>query len=350
MQKGEVAADSAATDLLFDADPTPREWDELVARWGGELLQSWGWGEFKSRTGWTASRVICRRAGKPIAAAQWLRRRVPFLGSLAYVPRGPVLAPSESHAAPSVLQYIARTARRDGAFALWVEPPWEKDSGPTLPSAFTATPDFIQPPATGFIDLRPAAAEILAGFQSNMRRNVRTASRRGLAVRAGRSEADWREFYTLLAETAARDGFGIHTWPYFATMRDVLETAGLAKLFLAEHAGKPVGGLLLTVYGNTAAYLFGASATDARDLRVGHGLQWHAIIWAKEHGCTTYDLWGMPAATRTTDPLAGVYRFKRGFNPSILHYAPTVETALRPRRYWLWRRLAPLARKLLPGL
>ena len=182
-----------------------------------------------------------------------------------------------------------------------------------------------------------------------MRRNIRLADRRGLEVREGRTELDWQEFYSLLTETAERDGFGIHTWPYFETMREVLENAGMAKLFLAEHAGKAVGGLLLTVYGGTATYLFGASASQERDLRVGHGLQWHAMCWAKEHGCHTYDLWGMPTTPSATDPLAGVYRFKRGFSPSMVTYSPTLEAALDSRRFWVWRKVAPLTRKLLPG-
>ena len=349
MRKGEVAAETVATDLVFEMTPAHRQWDELVTSWDGELLQSWGWGEFKSRTGWTASRMLCLRDGKPVAAAQWLRRPVPLLGSLAYVPRGPVIAPGESGVARAVVRRVAAEARRARAFVLWVEPPWEEDDGPVLPGNFVTTPNYIQPPATGTIDLRPPCDTVFAGFQGSMRRNVRLADRRGLEVREGSTELDWQEFYSLLAETAERDGFGIHTWPYFATMREVLENAGIAKLFLAEHAGKPVGGLLLTVYGGTATYLFGASASQERDLRVGHGLQWHAMCWAKEHGCHSYDLWGMPKTPSTTDPLAGVYRFKRGFSPSMVTYSPTLEAALDSRRFWVWQKLAPLTRKLLPG-
>ena len=266
MRKGEVAADSAATDLVFEMAPAHCQWDELVTSWDGELLQSWGWGEFKSRTGWTASRMLCLRDGKPVAAAQWLWRPVPFLGSLAYLPRGPVTAPGESGVARAVVRQLAAEARRARAFVLWVEPPWEEDDGPVLPGNFVTTPNYIQPPATGTIDLRPPCDTVLAGFQSSMRRNVRLADRRGLAVREGSTERDWQEFYSLLTETAERDGFGIHTWPYFETMREVLENAGMAKLFLAEHAGKPVGGLLLTVYGGTATYLFGASASQGERL------------------------------------------------------------------------------------
>ncbi len=349
MRKGAAAA-CAAAELAYDSAPSRDRWDEFATAHGGQLLQSWAWGDFKARTGWQTSRVIALRDGRPVAAAQWLRRRVPLLGAFAYVPRGPVVAPDESAAAAPLLRHVATAARRAGAFGLWVEPPWARDRGPALPTEFAATPEYVQPQATGLVDLRSDDDAILGGFQSSMRRNIRLAARRGLRVRAGGAEADWLEFYAQLAETAARDGFGIHTWPYFATMRETLETAGFAQLFLAEHGGSAVGGLLLTVYGGVAAYLFGASATRGRDLRIGHGLQWHAMCWAKENGCHTYDLWGMPASAGPADPLAGVYRFKRGFSPQVVSYAPTAVAALDARRFWVWRRLAPLARKLLPGL
>ena len=179
---------AAATDLVFEMAPAHRQWDELVTSWDGELLQSWGWGEFKSRTGWTASRMLCLRDGKPVAAAQWLRRPVPLLGSLAYVPRGPVIAPGESGVARAVVRQVAAEARRARAFVLWVEPPWEEDDGPVLPGNFVTAPNYIQPPATGIIDLRPPCDTVFAGFQSSMRRNVRLADRRGLEVREGSTE------------------------------------------------------------------------------------------------------------------------------------------------------------------
>ena len=350
MRKGVAAANGAATGLAFDSAPSREAWDEFVSAGGGQLLQSWAWGDFKARTGWQTARMVCLRDGRPVAAAQWLRRRVPLLGTLAYVPRGPVVARDEFALVAPLLRRVSLAARRAGAFGLWLEPPWEKESGPALPPGYAATAQYIQPQATGLVDLRPPRDAVLSGFHGSMRRNIRLAVRRGLEVREGSGESDWRVFYALLTETAARDEFGVHTWPYFAAMRETLEEPGIATLFLAEHGGKPVGGLLLTVYGGVAAYLFGASATQARDLRVGHGLQWRAMCWAKERGCHTYDLWGMPAAAGADAPLAGVYRFKQGFSPQVVSYAPTAVAALDARRFWLWQRLAPLARKILPGL
>ena len=208
--------------------------EALVSSWGGELLQSWAWGDFKSRTGWKTSRVLCTRDERPVAAAQWLRRQVPLLGSIAYIPRGPVTAPDEAAVATDLVGHIAVASLQAGSFALWVEPPWGAGQGPALPAAFVATPDYIQPPATGLIDLRPPSEDVLAGFQSSMRRNIRLADRRGLVVRHGRTEADWRAFYALLTETAARDNFGIHNWPYFSKMRATLEATGVAALFVGR--------------------------------------------------------------------------------------------------------------------
>ncbi len=356
MREDAAAAGPAAAGFEFMPVSARQEWDATVAPWGGEVLQSWDWGQFKARTGWQTARLLCLRQGRPVAAAQWLRRSAPVLGSLAYIPRGPVTAPKATQAATALIQRVANDARQAGSFALWVEPPWHASDGPRLPAHFAATADYVQPQATGLVDLRPEAATILAGFHRSMRRNIRLAFRRGLTVRTGRTEEDWQAFYALLTETANRDGFGIHTWPYFAALRDTMEDSGLVTLFLAEHDGRPVGGLVLTIYGGTAAYLFGASATAGRDLRIGHGLQWHAMRWAREHGCHTYDLWGMPPASAGEDSLAsgggsldGTYRFKRGFAPRHVVYAPTAQAVLDPKRFWLWQRLAPLARKLLPG-
>ena len=114
--------------------------------------------------------------------------------------RGPVTAPGECGVARAVVQQVAAEARRARAFVLWVEPPWDEDDGPVLPCNFVTTPNYIQPPATGTIDLRPPCDTVLAGFQSSMRRNVRLADRRGLAVREGSTERDWQEFYSLLTE------------------------------------------------------------------------------------------------------------------------------------------------------
>jgi peptidoglycan pentaglycine glycine transferase (the first glycine) len=46
--------------------------------------------------------------------------------------------------------------------------------------------------------------------------------------------------------------------------------------------------------GKRAWYLYGASNELERNRMPTYLLQWKAMLWAKEQGCTEYDLWGIP--------------------------------------------------------
>ena len=78
-----------------------------------------------------------------------------------------------------------------------------------------------------------------------------------------------------------------------------------------------------------------------------HALQWAAMRWARERGCETYDLWGVPDEekavleaefTERSGDLWGVYRFKRGFGGRLLRYVGTYDYVYRPLLYQLYRR------------
>jgi lipid II:glycine glycyltransferase (peptidoglycan interpeptide bridge formation enzyme) len=77
--------------------------------------------------------------------------------------------------------------------------------------------------------------------------------------------------------------------------------------------------------------------------------QWAAICWAKNQGCTHYDLWGIPDADPATleaefknrhDGLWGVYRFKRGFGGQVGQSIGAYDYVYHPLLYQLykWRR------------
>lgn len=77
-------------------------------------------------------------------------------------------------------------------------------------------------------------------------------------------------------------------------------------------------------------------------------LQWEAIRWAKAHGCTEYDLWGVPDVdegkletyfSERSDGLWGVYRFKRGFGGELRRAAGPWDRIYQPLLYQLysWR-------------
>jgi lipid II:glycine glycyltransferase (peptidoglycan interpeptide bridge formation enzyme) len=66
------------------------------------------------------------------------------------------------------------------------------------------------------------------------------------------------------------------------------------------------------------------------------------MLWAREHGCRSYDLWGVPDAdedaleagfAERSDGLWGVYRFKRGFGGRVARFAGTWDLVYSPLRY-----------------
>ena len=109
-------------------------WDNTLATLpNAHLLQSWQWGEFKSRYGWSARRLLWTERGpleggsarsvhpRPLAAAQVLKRTVgPF--SILYVPKGPCLDWSNAELAAAVLTGLEALARRERAIFIKIDP------------------------------------------------------------------------------------------------------------------------------------------------------------------------------------------------------------------------------------
>lgn len=328
----------------FDQPGDQAAWDELVAAGrGGHLLQSWAWGELKARFGWRVRRVAVGPA-----AAQVLFRPLPAgLGSIAYVPRGPVASLDDGPALQALLDAIRPLARQQRAILLKIEPDVEDDpavAGRLRTLGFRPSPQAIQPRCTILVSLQAGADELLARMKQKTRYNIRLAARRGVTVRHG-DETDLPAFYRLLEVTAGRDRFGIHTQPYYEATYRLFAPSGRACLLLAEFEGQLLAGLLALAFGDTAIYLTGASSDEERQRMPTYLLQWESMLWARAQGCRTYDLWGVPDAdeeslevgfTQRSDGLWGVYRFKRGFGGRLMRTVGAWDWVYAPLRYRLY--------------
>ncbi len=312
----------------------PGGWDRaLLALPNPHILQTWAWGEFKSRHGWSAARFLFEEGGRTVAAASVLQRRLPHLPvSILYVPKGPALDWTNADLARRVLAELERMARRRQALFVKIDPDIYY-AGTKLPSSsrlaygleaarlLTArgwrfSDEQIQFRNTLLLDLTRSEEDLLAAMKQKTRYNVRLAERRGVSVRPG-SSADLDLFYRLYAETAQRDGFIIRPPGYYRDAWERFLGEGLAHLLLAHADGDVVAGLILFAFGETAWYMYGASADQHRELMPNYLLQWEAIRLARSLGCTLYDLWGAPERLDESDPMWGVVRFKLGLGGEI---------------------------------
>jgi lipid II:glycine glycyltransferase (peptidoglycan interpeptide bridge formation enzyme) len=340
----------------YDQPSDRASWDEhLTCAPSGHLLQSWAWGELKAQFGWRVQRL---RVGA--ASAQVLFRSLPGgLGSIAYVPRGPLVDLTDDLSLRALLDAIRPLAQQRRAICLKIEPDLEDAPGwaePLRALGFLPSPQVIQPRRTFLIDLKATPEELLARMKQKTRYNIRLAARRGVTVRPG-DEVDLPAFYRLMQLTAERDGFGIHSQAYYESAHRLFVPADHGRLLLAEHEGRLLAGLVVFAFGDTACYMYGASSNEGRKLMPTYALQWEAMLWAQEQGYRVYDLWGVPDEDESTleaeflkrsDGLWGVYRFKRGFGGRLVRTTGAWDLVYAPLRYRLYTEALALRNRWPP--
>lgn len=318
-----------------------------------EVLQSWGWGDLKAMTGWVPHRLFVRDRGNVVGACSLLERRIPGIGVLCYVPRGPVLDWDDAEAVARTLEGLRAFARERRAIALKCDPPvpaHHRAVSQLLEHGFQRLetgPSFegVQPLHVMHLSLAgKGESDLLAGMAPKTRYNIRLASRRGVRVREG-TVADLPVFYALLTETARRDGFLVRSLPYFEAMWRTVLARGLGYLLMAEAGGEDLAAAIILQMGNTAWYLYGASSNHQRNRMAPYLVQWEAISRSLRSGCTLYDFRGVSGDLSPNNPLYGLYRFKQGFGAELVEYVGEWDLALRPISYWVMRRGLPRARR-----
>ncbi|QYJ16991.1 UDP-N-acetylmuramoylpentapeptide-lysine N(6)-alanyltransferase [Rubrobacter xylanophilus DSM 9941] len=301
------------------------EWNALVRKLGGSVLQSWEWGEFRSRHGWRPVRLASERA-----AVQLLVRPLPasgLSGALAYAPHGPVAG--EVSAVTEAATAAAEHARGLGAILIDVEPRQPEDSGFKVPG-FSGSGTSVQPRCTLVVEVRGDAEEQLSALPKDTRYGVRRARREGIVAAVSREEGDLEAFMDLHEETARRQGFALRPREYYRQfMRDLP-----ARLIVARREGEErlLAGAVILTFGEEAYYLYGASSREGENLYASYLVQFEALEEARRAGARRYDMWGIPCRPHEGHPMWGVYKFKKKFGGRQERYVGTLRRELRPLR------------------
>ena len=303
---------------------------------GDNFLQTGYWARVKTHFSWRPFAFFIMPGRIPLLIL--LRRIVPGI-SMAYCPHGPdvELSAGERWA---FLEWLTDEliGRLPGSCTfIRYDLPWIKpDDGvapPSNPRLRKASVD-VQAPDTVILDLTPDLDRIMAQMKSKTRYNIRLSSRRNVVVREGGPE-DLDIWYELAAQTGRRDGIAIHAKEYFealfAERRDSADPA--VKLLVAELDGVPIGANIITMLGSRCIYHFGATADVGRNHMPSYALQWKGMCFAKDAGCTSYDLFGIPPTEDPSHPMHGLYRMKVGFGGTIIHRYGCYDYPLRRMPY-----------------
>lgn len=341
------------------------DWNTLITSIPGasaHIFQTWQWGEFKQKYGWQASAHTWKDDnGFTQAAALILQRSVSLLGitfQVFYVPKGPTLDWQEAPLVERVLHDLEKYAQDRSAIFIKIDPDVALGSG--IPATedtvefrgglaiqaklenrgWQFSQDQIQFRNTVMIDLALDDTTLLAAMKQKTRYNIRLAEKKGVTVRSG-GLADLDMLTGMYAETAVRDGFVIRSTDYYqALWRSFLE-AGVAEPLIAEVDGQAIAAIFIFHFHGIARYIHGMSREQHRELMPNYLLQWEAIKRSRQLGCHTYDMWGAPDVFDESDPLWGVYRFKEGFNGTVLRTLGAWDFTSRPLLYKLYTTILP---------
>ena len=163
------------------------------------------------------------------------------------------------------------------------------DSAPTTDARFIPTGEA----AWHCTPLGPSTPEIYRSLSSAARRNIATAARNDVAVKAvtgmegvriyHRLHVSLRKYkYRLLAQPFA---LFERIWQEFSAHDGIVT-------FLAYAGGEPIAGSVYLAWNDTLYYKFGASLADALPLRPNDAIAWTALRWASERGFRNLD-WGL---------------------------------------------------------
>ncbi|MBI2607356.1 MAG: peptidoglycan bridge formation glycyltransferase FemA/FemB family protein [Candidatus Doudnabacteria bacterium] len=303
---------------------TEQAWDQKVVDLGGSILQSWVWGEFQAALGFK----IHRFSGPDFVN---LAIETPLIIGKKYLysPRGPL---GDVEAGLVDPQKLSETDS-DIVFAR-VEP--------NVPLSLPRAVKDVQPAVNWMLDVEKREEDLLINMKPKHRYNINLAQRRGVVVREGNKE-DLLIFWKLLLETAGRNKFKLHPQNYYWQLWEKLGPEH-AKLLIAEYQGKPLSGVLLTIFSDTVTYLHGGSSAANKDVMAPYLLHWEGIKLAKRLGMKNYDFGGVSSDPR--HHWAGITRFKKGFGGFEVAYPGAFDLVFAPMWYQAYKQ-ARLLRKII---
>lgn len=306
------------------------EWNGALRNLGGTLYHSWEWGEARSTQGWRAWRILASESDSPRAAVQVLERRLPILGlSILYAPRGIAARIDDYESVIAVGKWLKDFVRQRRGILLRADPfilnTDERQKALYREGGFIDLPHewsrWNMPRSNMNVDISGTEEQILSNMRRRYREYISRAARSGLVIKAGCEGDQLRDFYSLLLKTSERQHFAVRDFKYYLEVRERFLRSGMGELFLGYDAagGKAVAGILCAYFSRTCYYLYGGFDWDSRQAHPNEPLHWQAIRWAKDRGCTEYDLMGSGTRNPPQEGNAGfgIYTFKKGFGAEL---------------------------------
>lgn len=319
----------------------------------GHFAQSHMWGRQKSA--WDFQAIAVRDGdGRIKGALGALIRKAPmFPVCMLYICRGPVCDLDDHATLSQLMDGVKALAKQRRGYVVKIDPYVKADNDAFKKElegfgfkCMQEGKNFegLQPRFVMHLDVQGKTEdEVIASFTQSHRRKVRTGPKKGVEVRVCGQEMI-PEFTRIMIETGLRDNFVTRDEKYFSNM---LKNLGEhCRLYMAFKDGQPIAGTLAIWFGDKVWYLYGASSNVHRETMPNYLLQWEMIRWAIEHNCRIYDFRGVSGDLDESNPLYGLYKFKKGFNSELTEFIGEYDWVISPFWYNLLKAATSAYRQL----
>jgi lipid II:glycine glycyltransferase (peptidoglycan interpeptide bridge formation enzyme) len=153
---------------------------------------------------------------------------------------------------------------------------------------------------------------------TKFRRYAKKSLQAGLDIKIGGKDLFF-DFWTLLSQTAVRQGFHTHQRSYYETLIQQLQT----HIIVAYHKQIPVAAWLGIINHNSLYYLYGGTSADGFAFNAQYLIQLTAFKLASEYQVQLYDLGGY-------DSSKGYGTFKECLHGEIISFPGEWEIPISP--------------------
>lgn len=306
-------------DIIWDT-PCKPIWNKFHQSHGGALQQAWAYGEAVQLLGTKIHRAIAYEANKPVAIAQFLRKRIAGYISLSNCSRGPIWHPdlSISHR-QQIYRQLKQSIPTPGLKAILFSPDLPADTPDSHPETAHLS-RVMTGYSTVIMDLSLPMDILFSQLEGKWRNRLRAAERSpGLQIITNASLSKCR--LLLERENQQRQQKNFHGLPTLFVENYIQASSSRGNAFAlsrAEQGAKMIAGMLFLIHGRMATYHIGWADETGRQMNVHNLLLWNGMAYLRDNGVTQLDLGGV-----NTHQLPGLSRFKLGTGGKVVTYAGT---------------------------
>ena len=320
---------------------TDSSYDDVIEQVGAYFTQSSLYKNFQAGRNLTVKTFVITESDIDLAYFQIII--APLLKNYRqiYLPHGPVLLTDQwsENLLQFLKQELTNIAKSHRAVFVRLDSPADIFSSFFIPAPSLAYHTALaQPRFEWVMDISNADNFKLDTLPKEVRYSIRTAEKRGVTTKViSHNLSDYLDdFYTLMTETADRNGFYLHPKNYYQSIFTELDKTGKGFLVIASFGDEILVVNLLVTFGQTALHLFGGSATAHKDKLASYLAHFAGFKEAHQRGLKYYSFGGIAYGDNPELTWKDLTAFKQKFPGQVHDFGPIYDIIISPVWYYIY--------------